>query len=732
MTRLPPLQADRGIALLLAALMLISLPVVGASVGTAATAERTEQSADGFQINITGTNGPVEAGDRLTVTATVTNDGQSSKWEQLTLRADNGTVVDRQWVWLWSDEERNVTLSWDTGSAAVDSDSISVSGAVDEATTDVTIYEPGDGPEFAVSVDDAALESTSEGRELNVTATVSNDGNVTGTQTIQLRKDEGTLLAVSEESLEPGEERAVTFSVTLDESEEIDTAVVKSDDDSDSAAVTQAAPDPSELDLRIDEATLNSTSNDARLDITATISNDGPENVTEEIQIRDEDERLIRLRQETVGGGEQKTVTYTVAPVDESDLSTVTLRTANASDTADVEFDVPTDDAAFDLSIDEAVLSSTNNTDQLTVTATISNDGPENVTEEIQIRNEDERLIRLRQETVGAGEQKTVTYTVTPVYESDLDTVTLRTPDASDTADVELEQPTSGPEFEVAIEDAVVNATDEGDQIDVTATVSNDGDETDTQSITLRKDDGTLLAVSDETLEPGEEQMVAFSVTLDESEEIDTAVVESRNDSDSAAVTQKEPASFSVTVDNATLDTAGEGKNLTVTTTVANDGGETDTQDIQLRKDEGTLLAVSDETLERGEERTITFSVTLDESEEIDTAIVESRNDSDSAAVTQKEPAEFSVTVDDAVLESTSDGRELNVTATIANDGDEPDTQNVRLRKDDGTLLAVSDDTLDPGEERTITFSVTLDESEEIDTAIVESDDDSDSAAVEE
>jgi len=121
-----------------------------------------------------------------------------------------------------------------------------------------------------------------------------------------------------------------------------------------------------------------------------------------------------------------------------------------------------------------------------------------------------------------------------------------------------------------------------GDPVTVDARVENTGDRNATQSIALDVPglgENTTAAM----LQGGASTNVSLSVgTSPEDGGEYTATVESANDSDTADVTVRKPASFVVTV-TGTNAPVGEGEQLLVDATVENTGNESDSRTVALR-----------------------------------------------------------------------------------------------------------------------------------------------------
>ncbi len=150
-----------------------------------ATATVLEPAA--FTLDIVETASPV-AGDRLTVTTAVTNTGDVSGTETVTLDiaglGQNSTALS-----LGGGETVEQTLSVATGSGDAGTYTATVSGETDDDVADVTVQSPGGGGLALVDIVTSA--SVIEGESLAVAVTVENTGSTATTGQIHL--DGGTL-----------------------------------------------------------------------------------------------------------------------------------------------------------------------------------------------------------------------------------------------------------------------------------------------------------------------------------------------------------------------------------------------------------------------------------------------------------------------------------------------------------------------------------------------------------
>lgn len=152
------------------ALLVVSLVLTG---GVSAAEHEGGEAV--FDVEITGTNGPVAAGETLVVTATVTNTGDAAGSQQIHLKRPGMKVVDSVAgppLTLAPNETEIVTLRWQTGQGDAGDGNISVQSNDDFPREPVTIEESAF---FDVSIAEAD-GPISAGETLDVTVNVTNTG----------------------------------------------------------------------------------------------------------------------------------------------------------------------------------------------------------------------------------------------------------------------------------------------------------------------------------------------------------------------------------------------------------------------------------------------------------------------------------------------------------------------------------------------------------------------------
>jgi len=169
--------------------------------------------------NGTGTPGPsfqvsglspgdttASGNETITITATITNEVESGS-DTVALRVDN-TERDTQSLTLESGESQEVTFTLDAQSLSAGDHTYGIYTNDDRQTSTVTISEATS--EFVVSKLDPANVTVTAGQTFDVSAMIQNDGTASGTDSVSLLVDGGTV-DTTDVSLAAGETQAVSF-----------------------------------------------------------------------------------------------------------------------------------------------------------------------------------------------------------------------------------------------------------------------------------------------------------------------------------------------------------------------------------------------------------------------------------------------------------------------------------------------------------------------------------------
>jgi len=735
--------------------------------------------------SVSNLNAPTTAtqGETITVSADISNNGEQAGTQTVEFWVDtdgSGTVETNEVLIT-----QNVSLSpGETTEVAFEDINTSplapgdythgVVTANDSETATITLSSPPEPANFSVNNLEAPSAAT-QGDLLTVSAEVSNEGEQTGTQTVQFRidtNDDGTLgadevLASQEVSLDAGETTEVTF-------EEVETDSLApggythgafTANDSETATITISSPP--EANFSVDSLNAPATATQGEtITVSAEIANNGDQAGTQTVQFRVDTNgdgtlrtsEVVASQEVSIGVGETADITF-------EDLATGSLApgdythgvfTANDSETATIAISSPPEPANFSVDNLNAPTTATQG-DTLTVSADISNQGEQTGTQTVEFRLdadgsgtvESDEALASQNVSLDAGETTEVTFEnldTSSVAPGDYTHGVVTTND-SETATITISAPPEPTNFTVGNLDAPTTVT-QGETITVSAEIANEGDQPDTQTVEFGLDtdrSGVVdanerLASQNISLDAGETTEVTFdgleTSSLPPGDY--THSVFTANDSETATITissPPRPANFSVNNLTATT-TASQGDPLTVSAVISNDGEQAGTQTVQFRvdtDDNGTLgtdeaLASQEVSLDAGETTEVTFEgLATDSLEPGDyTHGVFTGNDSEIATITissPPEPANFSVSNLTAPASATQ-GDSLTVSAAISNEGGQADTQTVQFRLDtDGSGTIEADETLasqnvslDAGETTEITF-------EELDTSSLASGD---------
>ena len=560
--------------------------------GVLGLSEAGASQAGAIDVEAIDSNSPVAEGEQLIVRARLVCDVLEFGCGQ-TVRLVVGQVVrDSRFIELGSREETVVDFSWVPGS---DDAGDYVATVVPEegrsAETEVTVIEPAN---FVVEVE-STTSPVPAGEPLNVTATVTNTGDVAGTRTVDLSVD-GAVEDSTTVTLDEGESRTVTL-IWQTGPDDVGghAASVRSPDDSAVTNVSVLAPP----DFRVEIETASpSVPAGESLEITATITNTGDESATQDIELvvdgTVEDSTTV-----TLFGDESRTVMFTwqTGP-DERGDHTVSVESDDTFDRTTVSVVEP---ANFVVGV-ESTTSPVAPGESLEVTATVTNTGDVAGTRTVDLvvdgTVEDSTTV-----TLDGDGSRTVTFTwQTGPDDVGRHTASVRNPDDSAVTDVGVLAP---PDFRVEIGSAPSSVT-AGGSLEITATVTNTGDEPATQDIELEID-GVVEDSTPVTLAGGGSRMVTLSWQTGEGDAGTYDITVSSDDSsDTVEVTVAEPANFSVTIDSEN-DTVTEGESTEITATVTNTGDESATREILLEVN-GTEVDRTEVTLAGGDSQSVTLT----------------------------------------------------------------------------------------------------------------------------
>ena len=353
--------------------------------------------------------------------------------------------------------------------------------------------------------------------------------------------------------------------------------------------------------------------------------------------------------------------------------------------------------ANFDVSID-----STNSPvvegERVGVTATVENTGDLLANQTITLRTGEETLDS-RPVALDGGQTATITLNwETEPGDGGEYSVNVASDDEIDFAEVTVLEAGN---LDVSI-DRTSSPAVAGEPLSVTATVANTGNAEISGPVELRIG-GQTVDTADLTLPPAGSQSVTFEWATQPGDAGEhRATVASSSNTDSVIVTVQEPAQLAFE-ETSTNSPVVEGEELEVTTTVANTGGVSADQPVELRINDETVDS-SDVSLIGGEDRAVTLvwqTEAGDAGEYV--ATVAGDGVSRSADVTVLRGARFEVNIT-STNSPVSGGESVEVTATVTNTGDVSGSQSVTLTAD-GVERDSQELTLESGESREITVS---------------------------
>ena len=291
-----------------------SLDVEIASANTSVTETVTVQTPPHFAVAIDSINDSVVEGETIAATYTVTNTGEATGTQDITLAINDTVKTTVPDVTLDGNTTTTETVTYQTQSGDAPSVDVSVASADATATESVSVKRP---PRFAVAID-SINDSVVEGDTISVGYTVTNTGDVAGTQSVSLRTN-GTTQNTTSMTLASG----VTNSSTLQYQTQSGDAPalnvsIASDDTTATEVVTVDAPAEFAVTIDEDASTMTVTEPDPVV-IAAEIENVGTLTGTESITYtlaRDENVTATNTTNVTLSGQTTTTATFTTDTAD--------------------------------------------------------------------------------------------------------------------------------------------------------------------------------------------------------------------------------------------------------------------------------------------------------------------------------------------------------------------------------------------------------------------------------
>ncbi|MEY7849273.1 GLUG motif-containing protein [Natrarchaeobius sp. A-rgal3] len=683
------------------------------------TGTLTVEAPAAFLVSVEETNAPINPGDVLIVTANVTNVGNQTATQTVTLSDGQSDPVDEVELTLAGGESNeSVVLEWETDEEDGGTHEVTVASDDSDDTAGVTIYGEAtlEVGEFAEQFTDEELGHDYGTVEIPLEET-SNETTVDLDVTLEIVGDEaGEVFAETNDTLElAGEETTVEFEVGEIGEGDSYTATVTADADnagestrSETFTVTEP-PEPAVFEVSDLEPENPTVERGETLDVSAAVTNIGDESAEQPIELRIGGTEITSQTVE-LDSGESHLVEFTAVETGDLDVGEYEhgIFSDDSSQTGSltVEADEP-ERAVLEIgAFDEQFPDETSGYDYGIVeipieeTAGVDTDGLE-ISLEV-VGDETGEVFAGTNDTLElADEEATVEFDVGELTDADEYTATV-TADAenadqqTETAGFTLDVDADSAEFDVEIEktNSPVKA---GETLEVVVNATNLGETTATQTITLT-DTGFGNEVRDELdvrLEPGEfdDSVVLTWQTDSEGTGTGDVTVETANESVTETVTvedRDEQALFEIADLEPETATVEQGEPLDVSATVTNRGDERGEQPIELHID-GDEIANETVALDTDETESVEFTgvetetlepdsyehgIFSEDSDQTGTLTVEARAEEAFFAVGDLEPTEHTV----------EGGETVDVSATVTNVGDETGEQTVELRIDDAEI----------------------------------------------
>lgn len=455
----------------------------------------------------------VVEGETVAVNATIENSGSEQGIQTVALNIGGSTLGTRD-VTLGPGSRESVGFSVDTATIGAGNYTHEVSTDDDSQTGYLTV-EPREAT-FEVSRLDPADTSVIKGEAINSSATVANEGNAEGTQTVSLQAG-GTTLANEDVTLAAGEERAVTFSKVGTDPLAPGTYTygIHTDNQSQTGTLTvearQAAFAVSGLELDEETVTVGSS-----VAVSANVSNDGNAEGSQTVTLQINGEQF-GSEDTTLVPGDRQAVSFAAVNTTQLGPGSYTYEVASENDsqsgTLVVESDSPAEFRVIDLTpVDQTVTAdSTYDTE-----ATLRNDGDQEATQAVQYQVDGDTVDR-QAVTLASGGRTTVGFTDLGTASLGAGTYThgVYTNNDSQTGNLTVERNEGNKQGPAATFTVTAMAprkmtVTRGTGMEVTATIRNDGGAEGTQSVQFRRDSE---AVDSESVSLGQSETATVTFT---------------------------------------------------------------------------------------------------------------------------------------------------------------------------------------------------------------------------
>lgn len=485
----------------------------------------------------------VEQGDVASLDGTVTNQGEVEGTREIGVEiyGSDGTVVgsDTATETLAGGETAAVTFEWDT--AGVTPGSYEFVAAVEnsDAVNDgvVHVEAPTAPATFEVEITHDQFPVTA-GDAAEVTATVTNTGDESGSQTVGLTVSQGVgTVDETVVDLAAGESRTVTlvWNTSEDDDGSYIVEVASQDDAAEIIGTVESAADAPFVAVTALEA------NDPipvgeTLQVEGTVVNEGGSATTQEIVLRmvtEDPSSIAEVDSQTVtlDSGEATDVAFSWDSEWGDNPEGVDyfaeIASANDSERQAVDVQEAVEPAEFQVTIlgSNAPVAAG---ETVEVDVQVENVGGTSGTQDVSLAIDGE-VVTVESLTLDAGESVTLTFEWETEAAGDA-TATVSSDDDEETLDLTVHE---APYFEVEIQQVT---TAEDGSVTVEATVENRGEVADTQTVTLTSE-GAERDSLDVQLDSGESRTVEFSYDPSSEEGDVPFEIATRDSSDDGAIT---------------------------------------------------------------------------------------------------------------------------------------------------------------------------------------------------
>lgn len=319
----------------------------------------TDPDPAAFGVTIVETNSPVSSGELLEVVVQVENTGDESDRQRLDLILD-GEVRDNTEIQLGPGDQQTVTFEWLPRAGQEGDHELAVMSDDDRDTTTVSVVDEG----FIVS----ALSTNSPvepGETIHVEAEITNVGEGTDTQTVQLRLANGdTTETTRDVQLAGGESETLTWETEASEAGTYELSAQTDDHrESTQLQVEGDTPDDREGDREAGSTftvTIDSveSNGDGTIQVEATVENTDEMEDTQNVVV--EHDGVEQGSQEvTLLGGESESLVFSLSPSSD-DIDVVDLEVSSETDfdTSSIDLSVEGPDGTDDTDDSDSLLTS--------------------------------------------------------------------------------------------------------------------------------------------------------------------------------------------------------------------------------------------------------------------------------------------------------------------------------------------------------------------------------------